>query len=109
MFVHLCFLDESSFTGESITVSKNTDPVQVVSSISDKRNMVFGGTMVTNGGGYAVVVNTGMNSEIGKRGELGCICSVCVAVLYCVGCNVLVVIYCMQCSALYVGYEYIAE
>ena len=58
--------DESSLTGESVTVSKSTDPTDAAASISDKTNMVFSGTMVANGGAYAVVTGTGMGTEIGK-------------------------------------------
>ena len=57
--------DESTLTGESVTVSKTTDPVDAAATISGKTNMVFGGTMVANGGAFAVVTGTGMASEIG--------------------------------------------
>lgn len=57
--------DEGSLTGESISVSKAVDPVSPSSLLSQKSSMVFSGTMVTSGGAFAVVVNTGTKTEIG--------------------------------------------
>eukprot|EP01038_Epipyxis_sp_PR26KG_P009613 gene9613-12945_t len=57
--------DEGSLTGESATVSKSIDAVDISSTITGKFNMVFSGTMVTNGGCYVVVTNTGRTAEIG--------------------------------------------
>jgi len=62
-------VDEGSLTGESVTVSKSTDPVPADSPIQGKKNMVFSGTMVTNGAAYAVVTATGMRTEIGRIQE----------------------------------------
>eukprot|EP00638_Chattonella_subsalsa_P008993 CAMPEP_0117769178 /NCGR_PEP_ID=MMETSP0947-20121206/22864_1 /TAXON_ID=44440 /ORGANISM="Chattonella subsalsa, Strain CCMP2191" /LENGTH=1124 /DNA_ID=CAMNT_0005593597 /DNA_START=59 /DNA_END=3434 /DNA_ORIENTATION=- len=62
-------VDEGSLTGESVTVSKSTDPVDADSPIQGKTNMVFSGTMVTNGAAFAVVTATGMSTEIGKIQE----------------------------------------
>jgi len=58
--------DEASLTGESMSVSKSTDPVSVDSSITSKVNMLFSGTMVTGGSAIAVVTATGMRTEMGK-------------------------------------------
>ena len=58
--------DESTLTGESMTVPKIIDPVDAFASIVEKSNTVFSGTMVANGGCYAVVVGTGKSTEIGK-------------------------------------------
>ena len=58
--------DESTLTGESMTVPKTIDAVDAYASIVEKSNTVFSGTMVANGGCYAVVVNTGRTTEIGK-------------------------------------------
>jgi Ca2+-transporting ATPase len=62
-------VDEGSLTGESVTVSKSTDAVAADVPIQGKTNMVFSGTMVTNGAAYAVVTATGMKTEIGKIQE----------------------------------------
>ena len=57
--------DESSLTGESVSVSKTTSVVDMDSTVASKTNMVFSGTMVTNGAAFVLVTRTGMRSEIG--------------------------------------------
>eukprot|EP01041_Mallomonas_annulata_P012034 gene12034-25221_t len=57
--------DESSLTGESVTASKTIDPVEIDSKIDAKNNMVFSGTMVTNGAAFIVATRTGMRTEMG--------------------------------------------
>ena len=57
-------VDESLLTGESVPVEKITDVVDE-KSVS-KPNLVFAGTLVTDGYGKAVVVATGERTEIGK-------------------------------------------
>jgi len=59
-------VDESSLTGESVSVVKNTHPVAEGSAIADRTNMVFSGTVITGGRAEAVVVSTGTSTEIGK-------------------------------------------
>lgn len=59
-------LDEAPLTGESVTVSKNVDPLGSVVPVADRRNMAFMGTAVTFGSGRGVVVGTGMRTEFGK-------------------------------------------
>lgn len=58
--------DEGSLTGESATVQKVTDPVAADARIQAKLNMAFAGTTVSNGTFVALVVATGMKTEIGK-------------------------------------------
>ena len=62
-------LMESSLTGESHSVSKDSAPIDDTSTLGEMKNMVFGGTHVTNGSGRAVVVKTGMDTEMGKIAE----------------------------------------
>ena len=68
---HSLQVNESSLTGESLAVEKNEE---VLSDdeipLSDRKNMVFGGTLVTYGRAIAVVTSTGMNSELGKIANL---------------------------------------
>ena len=64
-------VDESALTGESVPVQKNTDPIDKSDvSIGDMTNMVFSSTYVTYGKAKAVVVKTGMETEIGKIAEV---------------------------------------
>jgi Ca2+-transporting ATPase len=61
--------DEGSLTGESSTVSKSVDALAAGpghTPVQSKYNMVFSGTVVTNGGAFTVVTATGMKSEIGR-------------------------------------------
>jgi Ca2+-transporting ATPase len=63
-------IDESPLTGESVPVSKETDPIEQETQVADRTNMVFKGTAVTNGRGKAVIVTTGMDTEIGTISEM---------------------------------------
>jgi Ca2+-transporting ATPase len=59
--------DEASLTGESYGVEKQTDPVAENTLVpGDQLNMIFKGTIVTNGTAKAVVTATGMHTELGK-------------------------------------------
>ena len=60
---------ESSLTGESHSVKKDSMPIDDTSTLGDMKNIVFGGTNVTSGSGKAVVVRTGMDTEMGKIAE----------------------------------------
>jgi Ca2+-transporting ATPase len=61
--------DEGSLTGESASVPKFLDPVDEDARIQSKTNMIFSGTMISNGAAYALVVDTGARTEIGKINE----------------------------------------
>ncbi len=63
-------VNESSLTGESIAVSKVTDPIEGTLQIGERKNMVFAGTLVTNGSGVYVVTATAMQTEIGTIASL---------------------------------------
>jgi Ca2+-transporting ATPase len=61
-------VDEASLTGESVPSTKVTEIMPDV-SLADRENMVYLGTVVTDGRGKAVVTATGMNTEMGKIAE----------------------------------------
>ncbi|MEJ5961091.1 cation-translocating P-type ATPase [Pedobacter immunditicola] len=59
--------DEAALTGESHSVEKTIDPLSDNDlGPGDQLNMVFKGTIVSNGTAKAIVTTTGMNTEIGK-------------------------------------------
>eukprot|EP00547_Thalassionema_nitzschioides_P004173 CAMPEP_0194213662 /NCGR_PEP_ID=MMETSP0156-20130528/14402_1 /TAXON_ID=33649 /ORGANISM="Thalassionema nitzschioides, Strain L26-B" /LENGTH=1041 /DNA_ID=CAMNT_0038941743 /DNA_START=244 /DNA_END=3369 /DNA_ORIENTATION=- len=62
-------VDEGSLTGESVTVSKLPGEEGTVSPnlpIQDQVGMLYSSTVITSGAGRAVVVHTGMATQIGK-------------------------------------------
>lgn len=58
--------DESTLTGESIPVAKDEIVLGDSTPVSDRRNMVYSGTLITNGTGTGVVVATGAETELGE-------------------------------------------
>lgn len=58
-------VDESALTGESLNVVKNNEVLPSDASLAERKNMVYAGTAVTTGRAHAVVVSTGINTEIG--------------------------------------------
>ncbi len=62
---------ESSLTGESIPVSKDTAILSEKTPITDQKNMVFRGTTIVIGSGSAIVTATGQNTELGKIQQMG--------------------------------------
>jgi Ca2+-transporting ATPase len=56
---------EAALTGESPPVSKDTDPIPDEMLLGDRQNMIFSGTVASYGRGKAVVVATGMHTEMG--------------------------------------------
>jgi len=61
-------VQESALTGESAPVEKSLSPFQGdrTPTPGDMKNMVFAGTSVSYGRGEAIVVETGMSTELGK-------------------------------------------
>ena len=57
---------EAVLTGESLPVQKSIPSVNKDAAIGDRKCMVYGGTLVTAGTATAVVVATGMSTELGK-------------------------------------------
>ena len=62
---------EASLTGESTPVVKSPDPIpQDEIPLGDRHNMLYMGTVAVSGKARALVVNTGMSTEIGKIAAL---------------------------------------
>lgn len=60
-------VEEASLTGETIPSKKNHLAIGTDHTVlGDRKNMVFMGTSVTRGRGTAIVVGTGMATEMGK-------------------------------------------
>jgi Ca2+-transporting ATPase len=57
--------NESALTGESTSVQKQTDPVGEGTPLAERQNMVYMNTSVVKGRGQAVVVSTGMETQVG--------------------------------------------
>ncbi len=64
-------VDEAMLTGESLSSRKTVFPlIGADMSIADRTNLIYGGTIVTNGRGRAVVYATGGRTEMGKIAKL---------------------------------------
>jgi Ca2+-transporting ATPase len=60
-------VDESSLTGESFPASKDASAVLPIETrINDQSNMLFTGTVITRGRAKALIVATGINTELGR-------------------------------------------
>ncbi|MDW8267183.1 MAG: HAD-IC family P-type ATPase, partial [Gemmataceae bacterium] len=60
-------VQEAALTGESVPVDKAAECVlDQATALGDRRNMVYMGTVVAAGKASAVVVGTGMNTELGR-------------------------------------------
>ncbi len=64
---HLLSVDESSLTGESLSVDKNARSLEGSPLIpADQTNMLFKGSVATRGRAVALVTATGMQTELGR-------------------------------------------
>jgi magnesium-transporting ATPase (P-type) len=61
---------EAPLTGESVPVAKDLRPVAPDTPLADRRDMVYAGTHVTAGRARAVVIATGLDTEIGHIATL---------------------------------------
>lgn len=58
--------NEAALTGESLPVEKSTKPTAENAHLAERSDRVFLGTAVVAGSGRAVVVATGMHTEVGR-------------------------------------------
>ena len=58
-------VDESALTGESLNIVKTSDALPEDTPLSERKNMIYAGTIVVTGRAKAILVATGVNSEIG--------------------------------------------
>ena len=63
-------LAEAALTGESLPIGKQSQPVALDTPLADRKSMVYAGTHVTAGRARAVVVATGLQTEIGRIATL---------------------------------------
>jgi P-type Ca2+ transporter type 2C len=57
---------EAALTGESVPVAKDVDTISGEAILGDRTNMIYSGTSATYGRGRAVVIATGMRTEMGR-------------------------------------------
>lgn len=62
--------DESPLTGESLPVSKRSEPIGRSTPLAERSNMLYKGTSLTRGSGETLVVATGMATELGAISSL---------------------------------------
>lgn len=63
-------VDEAPLTGESVPVQKHANSLPRETSLADRKNMAFAGTLVTYGQAEGVVWGTGDNTETGRIATL---------------------------------------
>ena len=62
---------EASLTGESVPTDKYAKTISDLEvAIGDRTNMLFSSSLITMGRGKGIVVETGMNTEVGKIAEI---------------------------------------
>ncbi|MFN3682800.1 MAG: cation-translocating P-type ATPase [Fimbriimonadaceae bacterium] len=63
-------IEEAALTGESVPVAKTVEPLEEATSLADRTNMAYGGTLVTQGSGKGIVVATGRRTELGRISDM---------------------------------------
>ncbi|GFO96931.1 calcium-translocating P-type ATPase [groundwater metagenome] len=59
-------IDEAILSGESVASEKQVTSAKTDAKLTEQKNMVFSGTQVVSGHGEAVVVATGMHTQMGR-------------------------------------------
>jgi len=63
-------INESILTGESAPLEKTADLLPEKTPLAERRNMVYSDTVAVDGKGEAIVVATGMQTEVGKIAQI---------------------------------------
>ena len=63
-------IDESALTGESLPVTKHADPLALETTLAERKNIAYAGTLVVRGHAEGVVWATGDQTETGRIGRL---------------------------------------
>jgi Ca2+-transporting ATPase len=63
-------VEEAALTGESLPAEKDNSPLPEDTQLGDRRNMAFGGTLVTYGTGTGLVTATGTRTELGRISKM---------------------------------------
>ena len=63
-------VDESALTGESVPIGKRVQALPAATDVMERANVLSKGTAVTRGAGAAVVVGTGLDTELGRITQL---------------------------------------
>lgn len=63
-------IDEANLTGESVPVHKRNEILSSDTTLADRVNMAYSGTLVTAGRGTGIAVGTGAATEMGRIQEL---------------------------------------
>lgn len=63
-------INEMTLTGEWLAAEKEPETLSIEVPLADRDNMVYMGTIIESGNGKAIVVETGIQSEIGKVAKI---------------------------------------
>jgi len=63
-------VNEASLTGEPFPIEKNNRKIEKDVSLPDRMNMIYMGTVITEGTALACVVETGLETQIGQIAKL---------------------------------------
>lgn len=63
-------IEEAALTGESLPVDKDHSEVARDTPLGDRRGMAYAGTVVVYGQGEGVVVQTGVQTELGRTSQM---------------------------------------
>ena len=61
---------EAAMTGESVPSEKSENTIEGDCDLGDRKNMLFSSSLITYGRGKGIVVETGMNTEVGKIAKM---------------------------------------